>query len=80
MAGIAYVTDRLHALTRCNLFEAGADRFAYDRGAMDMKTANAEIFGPVGSIIHLDKEEEAVEMANDTPYGLAAYFYTRDMA
>ena len=51
-----------------------------DKVAMNMKIANAEIFGPVGSIIHFDTEEEAVEMANDTPYGLAAYFYTRDMA
>ncbi|MCC5811459.1 MAG: NAD-dependent succinate-semialdehyde dehydrogenase [Ectothiorhodospiraceae bacterium] len=38
-----------------------------------------EIFGPVAGIIRFSSEQEAVRLANDTPYGLAAYFFTRDM-
>jgi succinate-semialdehyde dehydrogenase/glutarate-semialdehyde dehydrogenase len=45
----------------------------------EMDIAREEIFGPVASIIRFDTEEEAVRLANDTPYGLAAYFYARDM-
>ncbi len=39
----------------------------------DMTIAREEIFGPVLSILPYDSEEQAVEIANDTPYGLAAY-------
>jgi aldehyde dehydrogenase (NAD+) len=39
----------------------------------DMTIAREEIFGPVLTMIPFDTEEEAVEIANDTPYGLAAY-------
>ena len=46
----------------------------------DMEIANDEIFGPVASIIRFKDEKDAVRMANDTPYGLAAYFYSRDNA
>jgi len=38
-----------------------------------------ETFGPVAGVARFASEEEAVRVANDTPYGLAAYFYTRDM-
>ncbi len=41
-----------------------------------MRVAREEIFGPVLAIIPFDTEEEAVEIANDTPYGLAAYVQT----
>jgi succinate-semialdehyde dehydrogenase/glutarate-semialdehyde dehydrogenase len=44
-----------------------------------MSVFNTEIFGPVAAITRFSSEEEAVRLANDTPYGLAAYFYTRDM-
>ncbi|SAK51835.1 betaine-aldehyde dehydrogenase [Caballeronia hypogeia] len=44
----------------------------------DMAIAREEIFGPVLAIIAYDSEEEAVEIANDTPYGLAAYVYSGD--
>jgi succinate-semialdehyde dehydrogenase/glutarate-semialdehyde dehydrogenase len=37
-----------------------------------------ETFGPVAGIARFASEEEAVRIANDTPYGLAAYYYTRD--
>src|SRR5690606_32048402 len=43
-----------------------------------MRIAREEIFGPVLSIIPFDTEEEAIAIANDTPYGLAAYIQTGD--
>jgi aldehyde dehydrogenase (NAD+) len=45
-----------------------------------MTIAREEIFGPVLSIIPFDTEEEAVEIANDTPYGLTNYVQTQDGA
>tara|TARA_B110000114_G_scaffold110870_1_gene116447 strand:- start:139 stop:1590 length:1452 start_codon:yes stop_codon:yes gene_type:complete len=45
----------------------------------DMPIASNEIFGPVAPIITFDSEEEAITLANDTEYGLAAYFYARDI-
>ena len=45
----------------------------------DMDIANAEIFGPVAPIITFADEQEAIRIANDTPFGLAAYFYARDL-
>jgi aldehyde dehydrogenase (NAD+) len=44
----------------------------------DMTIAREEIFGPVMSIIGYDDEEQAVQIANDTPYGLAAYVHSSD--
>ncbi|MGK9199933.1 MULTISPECIES: aldehyde dehydrogenase family protein [Sinorhizobium] len=43
-----------------------------------MRIAREEVFGPVLSIIPFDTEEEAIAIANDTNYGLAAYVQTRD--
>lgn len=45
----------------------------------DMAIATSEIFGPVVPLIRFADEDEAVRLANDTPYGLAAYFYARDL-
>jgi succinate-semialdehyde dehydrogenase/glutarate-semialdehyde dehydrogenase len=45
----------------------------------DMKISHEETFGPVAPLFRFDTEEEVVRMANDTPYGLASYFYTRDI-
>ena len=45
----------------------------------NMAIANHEIFGPVSPIISFDDEDEVIAMANDTEYGLAAYFYARDI-
>ena len=39
-----------------------------------------ETFGPVAGIAHFTTEEQVVRDANNTPYGLATYYYTRDMA
>lgn len=44
----------------------------------DMKVAQEETFGPMAPLFAFDTEEEAIAMANDTIFGLAAYFYTRD--
>jgi succinate-semialdehyde dehydrogenase/glutarate-semialdehyde dehydrogenase len=38
-----------------------------------------EIFGPVAPVVRFDTEDEAIAMANDTEFGLASYFYTRDI-
>lgn len=46
---------------------------------MDMPAANVEIFGPVAPIIRFKNEDEVIAAANDTPYGLAAYFYTQGL-
>ncbi len=45
----------------------------------DMRIAQEEIFGPVLSIIPVDSFEEAIEVANDVPYGLSSAIYTRDV-
>ena len=45
-----------------------------------MRLAREEIFGPVAPIFSFRDEAEAVRMANDTEFGLAAYFYSRDIA
>ena len=54
-----------------NFFVGGASPFAM---------TCEETFGPVAPLFRFDTEEEAVRMANDTEFGLAAYFYTRDLA
>jgi succinate-semialdehyde dehydrogenase/glutarate-semialdehyde dehydrogenase len=49
-------------------------------GASDeMRLAHEETFGPVAAILPFDSEEEVIRRANDTKYGLATYFYTRDI-
>lgn len=45
----------------------------------DMPIAQEEVFGPVATLMRFSTEDEAVAMANATPYGLAAYFYARDI-
>jgi acyl-CoA reductase-like NAD-dependent aldehyde dehydrogenase len=46
----------------------------------DIKISQEEIFGPVVPVIPFDDEEEAIRLANDTPYGLASGIQTRDFA
>ncbi len=45
----------------------------------DMTIAREEIFGPVATLFSFKDEAEAIRIANDTEFGLAAYFYTRDL-
>ena len=45
-----------------------------------MAVSNEETFGPIAPLFRFDTEAEAVRLANDTEFGLAAYFYTRDLA
>jgi succinate-semialdehyde dehydrogenase/glutarate-semialdehyde dehydrogenase len=63
----------------------------YDRGTFwaptvltevtpDMVIYREETFGPIAPVIVFDDEDEVIEMANDTTYGLASYFYTRDVS
>ena len=51
----------------------------FDNARNDMRICAEEIFGPVVSIIPFDSEEEAVRMANDTPYGLSGSIWSRDI-
>lgn len=46
----------------------------------EMLVAKDETFGPLAPLFKFETEEEAIRMANDTEYGLAAYFYTQDLA
>jgi succinate-semialdehyde dehydrogenase/glutarate-semialdehyde dehydrogenase len=45
----------------------------------DMLFAQEETFGPVAPLIRFKTDEEAVKIANDTPFGLASYFHSRDI-
>jgi len=46
----------------------------------EMKISREETFGPVAPLFSFATEEEAVALANDTPYGLASYFFSRDVS
>ena len=44
-----------------------------------MRLSNEETFGPVAAIASFKTEADVIAMANDTPFGLASYFYSRDI-
>jgi succinate-semialdehyde dehydrogenase/glutarate-semialdehyde dehydrogenase len=44
-----------------------------------MKLAGEETFGPIAPLFRFENEADAIRLANDTPFGLAAYFYARDI-
>jgi succinate-semialdehyde dehydrogenase/glutarate-semialdehyde dehydrogenase len=44
-----------------------------------MRVAKEETFGPLAPVFKFDTEEEVLRKANDTEFGLAAYFYTKDL-
>ena len=45
----------------------------------DMAVTREETFGPVAPLFRFETEEQAIQMANDTEFGLASYFYSRDI-
>jgi len=45
----------------------------------EMRIAREEVFGPVAPVFRFSTEQEAIQMANDTDYGLASYFYSRNV-
>ncbi|WP_157019932.1 NAD-dependent succinate-semialdehyde dehydrogenase [Mesorhizobium xinjiangense] len=50
-----------------------------ENAPVDAAIAHEEIFGPVAPVYRFETEEQAIELANNTEYGLAAYVYTRDL-
>ena len=47
---------------------------------MEAKVSREETFGPLAPVYRFETEEEGLKLANDTVFGLAAYFYARDYA
>jgi succinate-semialdehyde dehydrogenase / glutarate-semialdehyde dehydrogenase len=46
----------------------------------DMEIVREEIFGPVAALVRFEKEGDAIRLANDTPFGLAAYLFSRNLS
>ncbi|WP_432262402.1 NAD-dependent succinate-semialdehyde dehydrogenase [Cupriavidus sp. TMH.W2] len=46
----------------------------------EMRVVREEIFGPIAPVIRFDSEADVIRLANDTEFGLASYFYSRDLA
>ncbi|MBN9675464.1 NAD-dependent succinate-semialdehyde dehydrogenase [Salipiger bermudensis] len=81
----AHVEDALargatRATASRDLPEQFADPVVLTGATPEMRLASEETFGPVAPIFRFETEEEALAIANGTPFGLAAYFYTTDMA
>ncbi|MFT5364610.1 MAG: succinate-semialdehyde dehydrogenase/glutarate-semialdehyde dehydrogenase [Dinoroseobacter sp.] len=81
----AHVSDAIakgatRATEARNLSAQYADPVVLTGATAHMKIADEETFGPVAAIFKFETEDEALQSANDTPYGLAAYFYTTDLA
>jgi succinate-semialdehyde dehydrogenase/glutarate-semialdehyde dehydrogenase len=70
------------ALTGGKMHSAGAQFYTptvLANVTRDMRVNTEEIFGPVAPLIRFKGDDEAISIANDTPYGLAAYFFTKDV-
>jgi succinate-semialdehyde dehydrogenase / glutarate-semialdehyde dehydrogenase len=87
---VAKVEDHVQdALARGARLLCGGERHALGNGffqptvladlSLEMKVAREETFGPLAAVFRFGSEAEAVQLANDTEYGLAAYCYTRDL-
>ncbi|WP_138470695.1 NAD-dependent succinate-semialdehyde dehydrogenase [Poseidonocella sp. HB161398] len=81
----AHVEDALskgaeRATAQRDLDARFADPVVLRNATTEMRLAGEETFGPVAPVFRFETEEEALAIANGTPFGLAAYFYTSDMA
>ncbi|MBS7662137.1 NAD-dependent succinate-semialdehyde dehydrogenase [Pseudomonas lalucatii] len=87
---VAKVEDHVQdALGKGARLLCGGERHALGHGffqptvladvSLQMKVAREETFGPLAAVFRFASEAEAVQLANDTEYGLAAYCYTRDL-
>jgi succinate-semialdehyde dehydrogenase/glutarate-semialdehyde dehydrogenase len=87
---VAKVEDHVQdALAKGARLVCGGERHALGHGFFQptvlaevthtMKVASEETFGPLAAVFRFDSESEALRMANDTEFGLAAYCYTRDL-
>ncbi|WPC05747.1 NAD-dependent succinate-semialdehyde dehydrogenase [Pseudomonas benzenivorans] len=87
---VAKVEDHVQdALGKGARLLCGGERHALGHGffqptvladlSLEMKVAREETFGPLAAVFRFSGEAEAVQLANDTEYGLAAYCYTRDL-
>ncbi|WP_318247556.1 NAD-dependent succinate-semialdehyde dehydrogenase [Salipiger bermudensis] len=78
--GDALAKGATRATASRDLPEQFADPVVLTGATPEMRLASEETFGPVAPIFRFETEEEALAIANGTPFGLAAYFYTTDMA
>ena len=72
-----------HILAQSNLVPDGrqyARPILLGGATTEMLLASEETFGPVAPLFRFEAEEAAVEIANGTPFGLAAYFYTQNLS
>ena len=90
MAAVEKVEDHISdALAKGATMLAGGKRHAMGGSFFEptvlagvdtqMKIAREETFGPVAPLFRFETEDEAIRLANDTEYGLCAYFYSRDI-
>jgi succinate-semialdehyde dehydrogenase / glutarate-semialdehyde dehydrogenase len=90
-SAVQKVEEHVHdAVSKGAKLVLGGKRAGVDRGyyypptllaevTEEMKVASEETFGPVVAILPFETEEEVIQKANHTRYGLAAYFFTRDI-
>ncbi|RUW45311.1 NAD-dependent succinate-semialdehyde dehydrogenase [Mesorhizobium sp. M8A.F.Ca.ET.021.01.1.1] len=74
--GAAIVTEKQAALPEGSQYVAP---LVLTGATKDMQLAGEETFGPVAPLFRFETEEEAIALANGTPYGLASYFYTENL-
>jgi succinate-semialdehyde dehydrogenase / glutarate-semialdehyde dehydrogenase len=81
---IDHIQDALYKGAKITQGGKALDRLFFEPTVLadatpDMIIAREEVFGPVAPIFRFSTEEEAIKMANDTEYGLASYFYSKDV-